>query len=117
MVVTPLRDGMNLVAKEFVAARADDTGALVLSEFAGAAAELEDAYLVNPHDVDGLKEMLLRALDADPADLTRRMSAMRAHIKDHDIHAWARAYLTALDDTGSLARILPRQRRSLARQR
>jgi trehalose 6-phosphate synthase len=117
MVVTPLRDGMNLVAKEFVAARADGGGALVLSEFAGAAAELADAYLVNPHDLDGLKETLLAALDADPADLARRMAAMRAHLKSHDIHAWARAYLTALDNTGRLARRLPRQRRSLARNR
>ncbi|MFI5896022.1 trehalose-6-phosphate synthase [Actinoplanes sp. NPDC051513] len=115
MVVTPLRDGMNLVAKEFVAARADDTGALVLSEFAGAAAELQDAFLVNPHDVDGLKETLLQALDAEPADLARRMSAMRAHITSHDIHAWARAYLTSLDQTGRLARHLPRQRKTLAR--
>ena len=117
MVVTPLRDGMNLVAKEYVAARADDAGALVLSEFAGAAAELEDAFQVNPHDVDGLKETLLRAMDADPADLAARMSAMRAHITDHDIHAWARAYLTALDHTGRLARRIPRQRRSLTRRR
>ena len=69
MVVTPLRDGMNLVAKEYVAARADVSGALVLSEFTGAAAELTDAFLVNPHDVDGLKETLLRAMEADPADL------------------------------------------------
>ncbi|MEU4236674.1 trehalose-6-phosphate synthase [Actinoplanes sp. NPDC026619] len=113
MVVTPLRDGMNLVAKEYVAARADDTGALVLSEFAGAANELEDAFQVNPHDVDGLKDTLLQALDADPADLSRRMSAMRAHITENDIHAWARAYLTALDHTGQLARRLPRQREVL----
>jgi trehalose 6-phosphate synthase len=119
MVVTPLRDGMNLVAKEFVSARADDTGALVLSEFAGAAAELEDAFQVNPHDVDGLKETLLRALDADPADLARRMTAMRSHITENDIHAWARAYLTSLDTTGRLAQHLPHQRRenSAARDR
>jgi trehalose 6-phosphate synthase len=117
MVVTPLRDGMNLVAKEFVAARADDTGALVLSEFAGAAAELEDAFLVNPHDVDGLKDTLLHAMEADPADLAARMTAMRAHITAHDIHAWARAYLTALDHTGRLARRLPRRRRPLTRRR
>ncbi|GAA2627601.1 alpha,alpha-trehalose-phosphate synthase (UDP-forming) [Paractinoplanes durhamensis] len=116
MVVTPLRDGMNLVAKEYVAARADDTGALVLSEFAGAANELEDAFQVNPHDVDGLKETLLQALDAAPADLSRRMSAMRAHITENDIHAWARAYLTALDHTGQLARHLPRQREASARR-
>jgi trehalose 6-phosphate synthase len=103
MVVTPLRDGMNLVAKEYVAARADNAGALVLSEFAGAAAEFEDAFLVNPHDVDGLKETLLQAMEATPADLERRMTAMREHLTRHDILAWARAYLTALDHTGRLA--------------
>ncbi|AGZ40204.1 alpha,alpha-trehalose-phosphate synthase (UDP-forming) [Actinoplanes friuliensis] len=103
MVVTPLRDGMNLVAKEYVAARSDNSGALVLSEFAGAAAEFEDAFLVNPHDVDGLKETLLQAMDADPADLQRRMAAMRDQLQRHDILAWARTYLTALDHTGRLA--------------
>ena len=110
MVVTPLRDGMNLVAKEYVAAREDGSGALVLSEFAGAAAELEDAFLVNPHDVDGLKETLLRAMQANPGDLAARMTAMREHLRSHDILAWARAYLTALDQTGRLAERLPRQR-------
>lgn len=104
MVVTPLRDGMNLVAKEFVAAREDGSGALVLSEFAGAAAELSQAFLVNPHDVDDLKQTLLRALEASPEDLAARMSAMRQHIAEHDILAWARAYLTELDHTGRLAR-------------
>ncbi|GGQ52500.1 alpha,alpha-trehalose-phosphate synthase (UDP-forming) [Couchioplanes azureus] len=108
MVVTPLRDGMNLVAKEYVAARADASGALVLSEFTGCAAELEDAFLVNPHDVDGLKETLLRAMEADPADLARRMAAMRAHLSSHDIVTWARAYLTALDRTGRVAARLRR---------
>jgi trehalose 6-phosphate synthase len=107
MVVTPLRDGMNLVAKEFVAAREDDGGALVLSEFAGAAAELEDAFLVNPHDVDGLKETLLQAMAAQPDDLAARMVAMRTHLRTHDIMAWARAYLTTLDHTGRLAEWLP----------
>jgi trehalose 6-phosphate synthase len=110
MVVTPLRDGMNLVAKEYVAARADGSGALVLSEFAGAAAELEDAFLVNPHDVDGLKETLLRAMRADPGDLAARMAAMREHLRSHDILAWARDYLTTLDQTGRLAERLPGQR-------
>jgi trehalose 6-phosphate synthase len=108
MVVTPLRDGMNLVAKEFVAARGDGSGALVLSEFAGAAAELEDAFLVNPHDVDGLKETLLRAMSAPRADLERRMTAMREHLLKHDILAWAREYLSELDRTGRLTeRLLP----------
>ena len=60
MLVTPLRDGMNLVAKEYVACRHDDGGVLVLSEFAGAAIELKDALLVNPHDTDGVKDALTR---------------------------------------------------------
>ena len=107
MVVTPLRDGMNLVAKEFVAARADGTGALVLSEFAGAAAELEEAFLVNPHDVDGLKATLLEAMDTRPEDLSKRMVAMRDHLSRHDIVRWARDYLTTLDRTGRIAELIP----------
>jgi trehalose 6-phosphate synthase len=102
MAVTPLRDGMNLVAKEYVAARVDDTGALLLSEFAGAAAELPQAFLVNPHDLEGLKQELLAALRATPEDISARMRAMRAHLHQHDIHAWAHSYLRALDETGSL---------------
>jgi trehalose 6-phosphate synthase len=97
MVVTPLRDGMNLVAKEYVAGRADNGGALVLSEFAGAASELKQAYQVNPHDLDDLKDTLVRALEADPADATKRMRAMRRYLRTHDVAAWARAYLTALE--------------------
>ena len=68
MVVTPLRDGMNLVAKEYVACRYDDDGALVLSEFAGAADELKQAYLVNPYDINGLKDAMLAAMNAEPKD-------------------------------------------------
>ncbi|MEU8262904.1 trehalose-6-phosphate synthase [Micromonospora sp. NPDC048999] len=102
MAVTPLRDGMNLVAKEYVAARVDDTGALLLSEFAGAAAELEQAYLVNPHDLEGLKQGLLAALRATPDDVATRMRAMREHLRHNDIRAWARSYLSALDVAGSL---------------
>ncbi|MFE9958816.1 trehalose-6-phosphate synthase [Micromonospora sp. NPDC005299] len=102
MAVTPLRDGMNLVAKEYVAARVDGTGALLLSEFAGAAAELAQAYLVNPHDLDGLKAALLAALRAAPEDVAARMRAMREHLGRNDIHAWARSYLRALDESGSL---------------
>ncbi|MGR6321183.1 trehalose-6-phosphate synthase [Micromonospora soli] len=102
MAVTPLRDGMNLVAKEYVAARVDDTGALLLSEFAGAAAELEQAYLVNPHDLEGLKQALLAALRARPEDVSARMRAMRQQLHRNDIHAWARSYLSALDESRSL---------------
>ncbi|MFB9236237.1 trehalose-6-phosphate synthase [Plantactinospora siamensis] len=103
LAVTPLRDGMNLVAKEYVAARVDDGGALLLSEFAGAAAEFTDAFQVNPHDLDGLKRTLLAALQASPTELRRRMRSMRDHLREHDIRAWARSYLTALDETGGLA--------------
>ncbi len=110
MLVTALRDGMNLVAKEFVAAREDCGGALVLSEFAGAADELDRAFLVNPHDVDGLKETLLRALNAPPDELAARMAAMREQLRRHDIVTWARAYLTTLDHSGRLASWLPRPR-------
>jgi trehalose 6-phosphate synthase len=87
---------MNLVAKEYVACRVDQGGALVLSEFAGAATELKQAYLVNPHDLDELKDTLVRALEADPADSARRMRAMRRHVRTHDVQTWARSYLSAL---------------------
>jgi trehalose 6-phosphate synthase len=107
LVVTPLRDGMNLVAKEYVAARTDGSGALVLSEFAGAAAELTQAFLVNPHDIDDLKRALLEAMEAPATGLAARMTAMRAHLRQHDIRAWARGFLSALDGTGSLARRVP----------
>jgi trehalose 6-phosphate synthase len=96
MMVTPLRDGMNLVAKEYVAARADLGGALVLSEFAGAAAELRQAFRVNPHDLDGMKDTLLRAINVDPGESARRMRAMRRHVRTHDVRAWARSFLTSL---------------------
>jgi trehalose 6-phosphate synthase len=96
MAVTPLRDGMNLVAKEYVAARTDERGALVLSEFAGAAQELRDAYLVNPHDIEGLKRSILVAMHATPEEQARRMRAMRQHIARHDVNAWARSFLDAL---------------------
>ncbi|GAA3746473.1 trehalose-6-phosphate synthase [Plantactinospora mayteni] len=102
MAVTPLRDGMNLVAKEYIAARVDNAGALLLSEFAGAAAEFPEAFLVNPHDLEGLKLTLMHALQAIPADLTARMTAMREQLRVNDIQAWARSYLTALDQSGNL---------------
>jgi trehalose 6-phosphate synthase len=96
MVVTPLRDGMNLVAKEYVACRYDDDGALVLSEFAGAAAELRQAYRVNPYDINGMKDALLEAIQASPRENARRMKAMRRHVVDHDIDHWATAFLDEL---------------------
>lgn len=99
MVVTPLRDGMNLVAKEYVACRYDDDGALVLSEFAGAAAELRQAFRVNPYDINGMKDALMAALDAPERDLNRRMRAMRKQVIENDIDAWATRFL---DELGSM---------------
>ncbi|WP_408896468.1 trehalose-6-phosphate synthase [Nocardioides sp. R1-1] len=98
MVVTPYRDGMNLVAKEYVACRVDDDGALVLSEFAGAADELRQAWLVNPYDMNGMKAALLEAYEAEPKELTRRMKAMRKQIAQHDVKAWADSFMTELED-------------------
>ncbi|MFD7657933.1 trehalose-6-phosphate synthase [Actinosynnema sp. NPDC059797] len=96
MVVTPVRDGMNLVCKEYVATRYDLGGALVLSEFAGAAAELTSAFLVNPHDLDGVKNALESALTLDPAEGRRRMRALRRQVLTHDVDRWARSFLDAL---------------------
>jgi trehalose 6-phosphate synthase len=96
MVVTPLRDGMNLVAKEFVACRTEDQGALVLSEFAGAAHELRQAYLVNPHDIDGLKERVLDAMNDGPRNHARRMKALRRQVFENDIDRWADSFLADL---------------------
>jgi trehalose 6-phosphate synthase len=96
MLVTPLRDGMNLVAKEYVACRTDDTGVLVLSEFAGAAIELQDALLVNPHDTDGVKLALLTALEMPDAEAQNRMRKLRRQVLSHDVDRWARSFLDAL---------------------
>ena len=98
MVVTPYRDGMNLVAKEYVACRYEDDGALILSEFAGASNELRQAWLVNPYDLNGMKAALMEAYRADGRDLTRRMRAMRKTIAAADVAAWAQAYLEAMEE-------------------
>ena len=95
MVVTPYRDGMNLVAKEYVACRCDDDGALVLSEFAGAADELRQAWQVNPYDINGMKAALLDAYRAEPKDRQRRMRAMRKTVRQADVAAWATASSTS----------------------
>jgi trehalose 6-phosphate synthase len=99
MVVTPFADGMNLVAKEYVTCRYHNTGALILSEFAGASDELKQAFLVNPHDIDGLRRGMQAAIHAQPRDLARRMRAMRKWVHDHDISTWARAFLRDLGAT------------------
>ncbi len=96
MLVTPVRDGMNLVAKEYVACHGDHTGALVLSEFAGAAAELHSAYLVNPHDLDGVKDAMIHAVEQTDEEGHRRMRAMRRQVMTFDVSRWAQSFLAAL---------------------
>jgi trehalose 6-phosphate synthase len=97
MLVTPLRDGMNLVAKEYVACRNDESGALVLSEFTGAADELGGAFLVNPHDIEGLKDTIVRAIAVSPAEARRRMRSMRRRVREHDVAHWAQTFLSTLN--------------------
>jgi alpha,alpha-trehalose-phosphate synthase [UDP-forming]/trehalose-phosphatase len=98
MLVTPLRDGMNLVGKEYVATRVDDSGALILSEFAGAAAQLGDAWLVNPFDTMAVAQALLDVIGADADERRYRMRRMRAVVFGSDAQAWATDFLDALDE-------------------
>ncbi len=97
MVVTPLRDGMNLVAKEYVASRVDDDGVLILSELAGAAEELQEALTVNAYDTESITDAMRRALAMPPAARRRRMRAMNARVMTYDVHRWAEHFVTALD--------------------
>ncbi len=88
-LVTSLHDGMNLVAKEFVASRTDESGVLILSVFTGASRELEDALLVNPYDTDQLADAIYRALEMSPRERRERMRQMRRIVKQHNIYRWA----------------------------
>jgi trehalose 6-phosphate synthase/phosphatase len=101
MLVTPLRDGMNLVAKEFLAARVDGDGVLVLSEFAGAAAELGEAISVNPYDVDALADAMLQALDMGEEERRIRMRGLRRRVASYDVHRWARQFMDQLNAEGA----------------
>ncbi|MCR2763585.1 trehalose-6-phosphate synthase [Microbacterium sp. zg.B48] len=96
MLVTALRDGMNLVAKEYVASRVDNRGVLILSEFAGAADELGTAVRVNPHDIEGLKDAMMRAVEMPAAEQGRRMRAARRRVLEHSVEDWSREFLDAL---------------------
>ena len=96
MIVTPFRDGMNLVAKEYVMTRTDRSGRLVLSEFAGAASELRGAFIVNPHDIDGLKDGIKLAVHVGTKEARSRMSRMRRKIASRDVYDWANSFLTTL---------------------
>jgi len=97
-LVTSLHDGMNLVAKEFVAAREDEEGALVLSRFAGASRELRDALLVNPYDVEQLADAIHLALEMDPEERKARMRRMRHGVREFNIYRWAADLIKELSE-------------------
>jgi len=107
LLVTSLRDGMNLVAKEYVAASVDVDGVLILSEFTGAADELgRQALMVNPHDVDDIKEAIVRAVRLTPRERSHRMRRLRRTVRTHDVDAWSDGFLAELD---RIARIAPHE--------
>ena len=120
LVVTSLADGMNLIAKEFVATRGDGGGVVVLSEFAGAAADLTDALIVNPYDIDGIKNALLLSRQLSAAEQQGRMTAMRDRVRCHDVHHWAEQFLERLRaepvgrNQGTMRSLVARVRRHLA---
>jgi trehalose 6-phosphate synthase len=95
-LVTSLHDGMNLVAKEFVAARDDEDGVLILSHFAGASRELRDALLVNPYDTEQVAETIRRALEMPPEERRARMQQMRRTVKEHNVYRWAADLISEL---------------------
>lgn len=112
-IVSSLHDGMNLVAKEFVASRHDTDGVLVLSELAGAAQELTDAVTINPYDIDGFAARLEEAVDMPESERRRRMQNMRRVVAGRDVFAWASDILEGLEDAGNgRRRFLPWRRRS-----
>jgi trehalose 6-phosphate synthase len=104
MLVTALRDGMNLVAKEYCAARFDNDGVLVLSEFTGAWDELKRSLRVNPHDIDGMKEAILQAIAMPKAERTSRMRNMRKRVLENDVQKWSTEFLAVLVAQGRKGR-------------
>lgn len=96
-LVTPLRDGMNLVCKEFVASKTDQTGVLILSEMAGASKELQDAVLVNPNDRQGVIDAIYNSLSMKPAEQKARMVSMQESLKKYDVFQWVKVFMDRLD--------------------
>jgi trehalose 6-phosphate synthase len=97
-MVTSLHDGMNLVAKEFVAAREDEQGALILSRFTGASRELRDAIIVNPYDIEQLSDGIRMALEMDATERHLRMQRMRRNVREHNVYRWAGNLITDLSE-------------------
>ena len=102
LLVTALRDGMNLVAKEYVASRFTEDGVLVLSEFAGASDELKRAVRINPHDIDGLKAGILEAINMPKREQQVRMRSLRKRVTEFDVARWSREFLEALAEATRL---------------
>ncbi|MDQ0575815.1 bifunctional alpha,alpha-trehalose-phosphate synthase (UDP-forming)/trehalose-phosphatase [Agromyces albus] len=107
MLVTALRDGMNLVAKEYVACRFDERGVLLLSEFTGASDELRQAVLVNPHDIEGLKDAIVEAIEMPQRERARRMRALRKRVRENDVANWSATFLKTLTGSGIIAPGVP----------
>ncbi len=95
-LVTSLHDGMNLVAKEYIGTREDESGVLILSQFTGASRELRDALIVNPYDIEEMAEAIHVALEMDPSDQKARMRRMRETLKNRNIYHWAADLIAAL---------------------
>ncbi len=101
MLVTALRDGMNLVAKEYVASRFDNDGILILSEFTGASDQLKRSLRINPHDIDGLKDAIVQAIEMPRVERARRMRSMRSVVLRNDVARWSAEFLEALRNAGT----------------
>jgi trehalose-6-phosphate synthase len=97
-LVTSLHDGMNLVAKEFVAARSDEEGALILSQFTGASRELKEALIVNPYDTEQIADAIHRSFEMGHQERQERMHQMRQTVRQHDVYRWAGNLITALSE-------------------
>lgn len=109
-LVTPLRDGMNLVAKEFVASKSDGQGALILSDIAGAAEELGEAIIVNPYDMEAVASAIRRALDLSPREKAERTAVMQKRIRRYDVNAWAKAIVQEIKSVKAAQRSLATRR-------
>ncbi len=105
-LITPIRDGMNLVAKEFVACQVEKKGVLILSEMAGAAAELNEALIINPVDDRAIAEAILKALEMDPEERLNRLNHMQARIANYDVFTWAFDFFNQAYDTKEQQRIM-----------
>jgi trehalose 6-phosphate synthase/phosphatase len=102
-LVTPLRDGMNLVAKEYVVAQVENDGVLILSEMAGASEELQEALIVNPFDIDAVADALHLALSMPEDERRARLSALRDRVRGNDVHAWVRHFLQSAETAAQRA--------------